>query len=67
MSTKMADRCDMCKRKAHLVLKCKCEKFYCITHLDFEEHKCSFDYKKEAKEQLIKQNPLIKSKKIDSF
>jgi hypothetical protein len=49
-------RCEHCKKKLGLLeYKCKCGKTFCITHLHAEEHKCTYDYKSEAKEQLKKQ------------
>jgi len=60
----MAERCDYCKRKSYMVLKCKCEKLYCIIHRNAEDHQCGFDYKKEGKDFLEKQNPVIKTAKL---
>jgi hypothetical protein len=35
--------------------KCKCEKLFCISHLQAEEHNCTFDYKKEGEANLKRQ------------
>lgn len=52
----MTTRCSLCRKKLGLLeYKCKCGNIYCITHLHAENHKCSFDYQAEAKQQLKKQ------------
>jgi hypothetical protein len=33
---------------------CKCEKKYCISHLQPQEHGCTFDYRKEASKEIQK-------------
>ena len=33
---------------------CKCEKRFCISHLQPQEHACTFNYKAEADVALIK-------------
>ncbi len=35
--------------------KCKCEKIFCITHLHYEEHNCTYNYKEEGIALLKKQ------------
>lgn len=48
-------RCEQCKKKLGLLgIKCKCGKDLCITHIAYEAHTCSFDYKSEAIERLKK-------------
>jgi AN1-like Zinc finger len=50
-------RCEVCKKKLGLMeYKCKCEKLFCISHLQAETHSCTFDYKKEMKLHLKKQS-----------
>jgi len=34
--------------------RCKCEKVFCITHLQPEEHACTYDYRVE-KQAVLKQ------------
>lgn len=42
-------RCDQCKKKLGIMeYKCKCEKLFCISHLYFKEHNCTYDYKTEG-------------------
>lgn len=63
----MDTRCTYCRRKLKLaekiVGKCRCELIYCLKHRN--EHICSFDYRKDQMNQLIKNNPQIIAEKID--
>jgi hypothetical protein len=34
--------------------ECKCGSQFCIAHLPYEEHKCTYDYKTEERERLRK-------------
>ena len=57
--------CFYCKKKKKtLFFKCKCNEYFCLCHLLPETHKCSFDFKKEGKEILIKKNPKIVNEKV---
>lgn len=48
-------RCEHCKKKLGVYEhKCKCGKLLCITHLQAEEHACTYDYKSEGKTILKK-------------
>lgn len=48
-------RCEQCKKKLGLMeYKCKCEKLFCISHLQPQEHECTFDFKAEADKTLTK-------------
>lgn len=53
-------RCKVCKKKDITNMKCRCGKTFCIAHLG--AHDCTFDYKKEQKEKLVKDNPKITNK-----
>ena len=39
----------------------------CFTCRHPEDHKCTFDYQKEGKEKLTKDNPVVVSEKIDKL
>jgi hypothetical protein len=62
-------RCTYCKKKLGISeYKCKCEKLFCITHLQPELHNCNYDHKKDGLELLKKQleiGPL--TSKIERF
>jgi predicted nucleic acid binding AN1-type Zn finger protein len=54
-STKKSNRCACCNKKLGLMeYICKCEKRYCISHLQPQEHGCTFDYRKEASKEIQK-------------
>jgi len=56
-----------CKKKISLVdFPCKCSAVYCSSHRAPETHACSFDYRKEQKENLLQyMSTAVRSKKID--
>jgi hypothetical protein len=48
-----------------MVFNCKCEfKKLCSKCRLPETHECKFDYKKEGKEEILKQNPVIIADKL---
>jgi hypothetical protein len=60
------DRCYTCKKKLPIMkYTCKCNKIFCIFHLQAEEHKCNYDYKTEEKNKLRKANPEIISSTLE--
>lgn len=61
----MDTKCLFCKRKTHLIVKCRCEGAFCIAHRDPDDHKCGFDFKEHGKEEIQKNNPKIKSQKVE--
>ena len=59
------DNCWKChKRVGYLGFSCKCGYIFCGLHRHFTEHSCDYDYKSVEREKLMKDNPLIASKKI---
>ena len=58
-------RCNSCNKKIGLhSYECKCDGIYCTQCRYPDIHNCSYDFIKEKKEILNKQNPQIKSKQI---
>jgi AN1-type zinc finger and ubiquitin domain-containing protein 1 len=57
----MSARCSMCNKKVPLASQfpCKCGNMYCTAHRFPEEHSCSNDYKKEAREKMEHFKPVI--------
>lgn len=64
----MTRRCENCKKKVNLIyFECKCEyKTLCINCKMPEYHKCQSleEFKKDAKEVLNKNNPVVVSDKL---
>lgn len=64
-SNKKSTCCNVCrKRVGFLGFDCKCGKLFCGTHRYFDKHDCTFDYSRPDKEQLVKDNPIIKAEKL---
>ena len=60
-------RCDCCKKKSLVDMKCKCEKTFCITCRFPDVHKCLFDHKAESRKLLEKNNPIVVGNKVDKI
>jgi len=58
-------QCFVCHKKRYILLKCKCDNFFCLIH--FDTHGCTFDYLAENKEKLKRDLVEIKSKKIEKI
>jgi len=68
MSHSPLSRCSLCNKKLGLFeYKCRCEKLFCISHLQAEYHNCTFDYRTKAKEKLQKENELISGDKYKNM
>ncbi|XP_022659522.1 zinc finger AN1 domain-containing stress-associated protein 15-like [Varroa jacobsoni] len=58
-------RCPVCKGKLKLVsFTCRCGSEFCQRHRNPEDHDCDFDYRDLGKQELMKNNPIIRPKKI---
>ena len=58
-------KCNKCNKKIGLIIfECKCNGKYCSLHKYPEMHECSYDYKSEGIDELIKNNPKIIPNKI---
>jgi len=54
-----------CKRRIEITAyECKCKKIFCTIHRDSFKHDCTYNYRKEYKKFLEKQNPKIENDKI---
>ena len=62
---KKKQRCGHCKSKLGLfTFTCKCSMVLCQKHLSPHNHSCSFDYMKEKKDLIEKNNPKLGEKFI---
>ena len=60
-----SNRCLSCRKKVGLTgFKCRCGDTFCSMHRYADAHKCTFDYKQAGREQIAKQNPLVKADKV---
>ncbi len=63
----MQAKCNLCKKKVGLLpFKCKCSLEFCSLHRAPEDHMCSYDFKKDAKEWLEKRNPSCLAAKLEN-
>lgn len=58
------EKCYKCNKSKMIIIKCKCERNFCIKCKLPETHKCKFDYKNEARENILKKNPKVIGEKI---
>jgi len=62
---KKKNKCQHCKKKLGLFLfTCKCDLILCQKHLSPHNHSCTFDYMKEKKDLIEKNNPKLGEKFI---
>ncbi len=64
-STVQRCMCEGCRRKLGLVpFQCRCGMNFCAMHRQAEDHNCTFDYRNEAKKELLKfmSSPIITAK-----
>ncbi|XP_003557802.3 zinc finger A20 and AN1 domain-containing stress-associated protein 6 [Brachypodium distachyon] len=60
-----SNRCLSCRKKVGLTgFRCRCGDTFCSMHRYADAHKCTFDYKQAGREQIAKQNPLVKADKV---
>ena len=53
-------KCKQCNCKLKLIVyTCKCGHIFCQKHLGAHSHNCTYDYKNEKKEKIIKENPKL--------
>jgi predicted nucleic acid binding AN1-type Zn finger protein len=63
-----SNRCLTCRKKVGLTgFLCRCGGTFCSTHRYTDSHQCTFDYKKVAREQIAKQNPVVMAEKINKI
>ena len=59
------NHCIVCNKSNYMNFLCRCGNFTCIKHRYANEHNCDYDYKKNAKDNLEKNNPIIIADKIN--
>jgi len=55
MNTTKKVKCEVCKARLAMAYTCKCEKQFCVNHLQATEHACTYNYRVSGREQLQKQ------------
>jgi len=54
-SKKKSSRCATCRTKLQVIYTCKCEKAFCVNHIQALDHTCTFNYRADGLAQLTKQ------------
>jgi len=57
-------KCNKCKKNILISFECKCNSIFCINHKNPELHNCTFNFKENGKNELIKNNPKITFTKV---
>ncbi|OQS05245.1 urease accessory protein ureG [Thraustotheca clavata] len=58
-------KCWTCKGKIGLsAITCRCGYTFCTRHRYAEEHKCTFDFRRQAKRKLEEENPVVVPLKV---
>jgi len=60
-------RCSECRQKALILVDCHCGKYTCLNCRYPEKHECTYDFKKEGKKELEKNNPVVTGEKISKI
>lgn len=61
-------KCSVCRKKITFTyIQCKCGLILCLKHRYADEHDCTYDHKAAWKEQLKKNNPTVKKRKVDEI
>jgi hypothetical protein len=61
-------RCWSCRKKVGLTgFECRCGYVFCGSHRFADKHECSFDYKKQGRELLEKNNPMVVAPKVEKL
>ncbi|XP_072972464.1 zinc finger AN1 domain-containing stress-associated protein 15-like [Typha angustifolia] len=64
-TVRFINRCSSCKKKVGLTgFRCRCGELFCGRHRYSDIHDCSFDYKAAGREEILKNNPVVRAAKI---
>lgn len=65
---KNKNRCAKCNKKLGFIpFNCKCGNSFCSKCRYPESHECTYDFRADAKEKILKENPVIKCNKINQI
>lgn len=60
-------RCLVCRQKTIILVDCHCGKHTCLNCRYPEKHDCTYDFKKEGKKEIEKNNPVVTGEKISKI
>jgi hypothetical protein len=62
------NRCSSCRKRVGLTgFRCRCGELFCGQHRYSDRHGCSYDYKGAARDEIAKENPVVRAAKIVRF
>jgi AN1-like Zinc finger len=62
------NRCFRCHKRVGLIgFRCRCGDLFCGDHRYSDKHDCSFDYKAAGREEISRENPVVRAAKIVRF
>jgi hypothetical protein len=64
---KKNSNCNKCLKKKLFLNICKCDNYFCLDCLPYFNHNCKFDWKKNNRDLLFKNNPVIKPIKVNNI
>ncbi|KAJ6804276.1 uncharacterized protein M6B38_289280 [Iris pallida] len=60
-----ANRCSGCGKRVGLTgFRCRCGELFCGTHRYSDRHVCGYDYKRAGREEIRRDNPVVRAAKI---
>ncbi|KAJ6828295.1 zinc finger A20 and AN1 domain-containing stress-associated protein 1-like [Iris pallida] len=60
-----ANRCSGCRKRVGLTgFRCRCGELFCGTHRYSDRHACGYDYRKAGREEIRRENPVVRAEKI---
>ena len=64
-------RCLQCRRKLNAAMilagACRCGGIFCTAHHHSTDHKCGFDYKAKAAQEILQSNPVVVAPKVEKI
>jgi hypothetical protein len=57
-------RCNQCNKRKHILIRCPCDREFCLDCRFPDTHLCLFNFRANTEESLKKSNPKITGEKV---
>jgi hypothetical protein len=57
-------RCNQCNKRKHILIRCPCDREYCLECRFPDTHSCVFNFRAKSDESLMKNNQKIITQKV---
>jgi predicted nucleic acid binding AN1-type Zn finger protein len=57
-------RCNQCNKKKHILIRCPCNREFCLECRFPDTHSCVFNFRAKSEESLMKNNQKVISEKV---